>query len=182
MLQGDPSVSLFMLPFSNCSAARKNCIIALCLKAASNRFFKELVFPVSYWGGEQGTDRWVQPDGARCSLERPAQPGDSRWTVAARPGPHSGKVGQPSFWLHGAQRLSFRSMSPRWAGQVPLGWKLSLVQANCSQTCPRFLGEGGAGSSKPLLVLNGWLMFGGSAVSSFPSATPALFKFCHGSF
>lgn len=125
--------------------ARKNCIIALCLKAASNRFFLRNVCFLCLTGVEsRGTDRWVQPDGARCSLER-SVPSlvTAGGRVAARLGPHSGRRGSPSFWLHGAQHFVFQEHEPEvgWAG-APWDGSCSSCRP-ISQTHPRFLGKVG---------------------------------------
>ena len=100
------------------------------------------MFPVSYRSGEQGTDRWVQPGGARFSPGRSVPTlvtGSGR--VAA--GPHWGRQGCPSLWLHGAQRFVFQEH------ESEVGWVGAPGDESCSscgpisQTHPRFLGKVG---------------------------------------
>lgn len=76
---------------------------------------------MSYWGGEQG-NRQVGPawrgqmlPGALC-----AQAGDSGWACGCPAHSGGGGAAPPSGCTE-PSALSFRSVSPRWAGQVPPG-------------------------------------------------------------
>lgn len=147
-----PSV-LLMLPSNHSVHCKKNCVIALCLllKAASKRFFLRNVCFLCLTGVEsRGTDRWVQPGGARCSLGRSVPTlVTAGGRVAARP--TLGEAGpplplaawSPALCLSGARVRGGLGGCPRDESCSSCG----LI----SQTHPRFLGKVGQGPLSRLL-------------------------------